>query len=479
MCLSPIKVRNRKIDYNCLNDKKWLFVPCGKCVQCREQYKQGYLLRAFYEYVGTISHGGCCFFYTLTYDNNHLPKVKISYDLLASKLPPKNSFVSRHVEYVKNSFEVPCFNKKQVQLFLRALDARINRSYHCGLRYFLTSEYGGKTKRPHYHVLFFIDKWVNKYRFRKLINDTWLYGFNKPGDNYGLVQNINAIKYVAKYVAKDIDCPVSIQSLDPVYKEKLKETFQNCSPFHLQSQGFGIHALACMSPCQRLIGSLCLPSESNTSLSDSILPTYLLRKLYYTQVKNKNGTNSYVINSAGKARAILLFKKNVESFNEELSELLAGRFPCSEEFTKEYAFFFTKLFDSKEVLPFNELFNTITNEDKKSFIDYVLILRGRSAIYPYHFDCDSVKLLDSFLTDSDPLPFVNSSSEILFDDCPEFRNYDKLLEVFHFVRNYKSYLNYKSAVLKYNAIQQQRYDSHKYKELNKLEVPNFLTYLNL
>ena len=92
-------------------------VPCGKCPACLANQRSEWIFRLQQEYlVSSFS-----IFVTLTYDDEHVPL----------------------------DFSV---NKRDVQLFHKRLRKHFPSA---DLRYYLVSEYGDHTFRPHYHGLYF------------------------------------------------------------------------------------------------------------------------------------------------------------------------------------------------------------------------------------------------------------------------------------------------------------------------------------
>lgn len=132
-CLNPISIENPKwlelTDYD-PSVPHWLSVPCGKCVACLQKKRMNWAFRLDKEKLFSTS----ALFITLTYDNAFLPL-------------DENGLA--HV------------SKRDCQTFLKRL--RFNVSYEMKklgkepptLRYFLASEYGARTLRPHYHLLLF------------------------------------------------------------------------------------------------------------------------------------------------------------------------------------------------------------------------------------------------------------------------------------------------------------------------------------
>lgn len=92
-----------------------LRVRCNKCIGCIKYRKRTWAARLLAE---SRCHNQNAFL-TLTYDEDHIP--------------------ADHK-----------INKRDIDLFLKRL-----RNNYGKLRYFLTGEYGEKTKRPHYHAIIF------------------------------------------------------------------------------------------------------------------------------------------------------------------------------------------------------------------------------------------------------------------------------------------------------------------------------------
>lgn len=170
MCISPLKILN-----NCshFDERKPFFlrVPCGHCVECNRQQSNDWFLRSYYEYKNCAQ----AFFYTLTYNNENLPRI----------------------------FGYPCFNSRHIQLFLKKIRKQLKRDFDISLRFFQVCEYGELRHRPHYHIIFFLDKTISPIIFYKVVEKNWQYGFVEYGDNIGQIYNDRALFYVTKYVCKD------------------------------------------------------------------------------------------------------------------------------------------------------------------------------------------------------------------------------------------------------------------------------------
>lgn len=132
-------------------------VPCGKCPACVARQVSAWSFRLCQE--GVISSSA--WFITLTYSTTHVPITRAGY--------------------------MSC-NKKDVQNFMKRL--RKAHPPNVRLKYFLAAEYGGKTQRPHYHlILFNADV--------SLIQSAWDLG----NVHYGSVTPAS-IGYCLKYISK-------------------------------------------------------------------------------------------------------------------------------------------------------------------------------------------------------------------------------------------------------------------------------------
>lgn len=118
-CLKPFTVKNKHGSH--------VPVPCGKCPACMARRTSGWSFRLMQEDKVAVTSQ----FITLTYDTSHVPL-------------SGNGFMD--------------LRKRDVQLFFKSL-----RKWHQGkldaeapgIRYYIVGEYGGKTMRPHYHIILF------------------------------------------------------------------------------------------------------------------------------------------------------------------------------------------------------------------------------------------------------------------------------------------------------------------------------------
>lgn len=164
------------------------FVPCGKCVECLKRRQREWFIRLEQECLVASS----AFFVTLTYGDEFL-------------------FFDSGIAVV---------SRRDCQLFFKRLRKTLAPDK---IRYFLCSEYGPTTLRPHYHIILFNFP-VEKFDVYETILSSWRKGFVR-------VDPINSarLNYVAKYVVCGCVLP---------------EFFDTKSrrPFSLQSRHPGIGA---------------------------------------------------------------------------------------------------------------------------------------------------------------------------------------------------------------------------------------------
>lgn len=97
-----------------------IWLPCGKCYECKSRRVSGWSFRLMKEAEVSTS----AFFITLTYSPEK------------TQITPKGYMT---------------LNKRDLQLFMKRLRKVNNQK----LKYYAVGEYGGKTDRPHYHIILF------------------------------------------------------------------------------------------------------------------------------------------------------------------------------------------------------------------------------------------------------------------------------------------------------------------------------------
>lgn len=338
MCLAPKYITNRSLHWNLFQPLK-LSVPCGKCEECKRSNRSDWFVRSYYEWQKCKTS---TFFYTLTYNNEHLPL----FDGIA------------------------CFKKKDLQDFLKRLRFRLDK-YNVKLKYIITCEYGELRNRSHYHALFFLSREINPYWFLRFVNDSWQYGFVKPGDNVGIVSSDLGIQYVTKYITKDM---VQLEKVLPILAPRVfvryyklynyclarwnrvskctfvlnqdytfsRKIFGNCSddeleflqkfltkirrqvnkytPFHLQSTKLGVNMIERVNDALENVPVL----RSTGSVTLYKLPRYIKRLLWYDVIEGQNShkKDTFILNESGKKHILDKIVFDVERDKSNYEEIL-------------------------------------------------------------------------------------------------------------------------------------------------------------
>lgn len=180
-----------------------LFIPvaCGKCSNCVMSRRFSFVERCRHE---CQCHDSLPFFFTLTYDREHLPH--------------QNYVIDKYDPYTEvHSTEwhsVSTLSVRDTQLFFKRLRQRLKRdfdgSYDRPIRYSICGEYG-KKGRPHYHCILWglpCSDIVSFLNIRSLICKSWDFGDVRRFRQIDSVDD-KCFKYTCKYMLKP---PRSIHS---------------------------------------------------------------------------------------------------------------------------------------------------------------------------------------------------------------------------------------------------------------------------
>lgn len=184
-CTAPIRITPS-------GHQKDMLVPCGKCLQCRIQLRQQWVVRLTHE----LGYHKKSVFCTLTYSPENLPE--------------NGTLVKRHL-----------------QLWFKRL-----RKCGCTIKYYAAGEYGEGNNRPHYHAIVY-GLGADPEDIR-IMTDNWpLADWSVPvirNKAFGSVTP-DSIRYVAQYIDKKMSG--YLQSYSEAVTGRI-------SPFALMSKGLGL-----------------------------------------------------------------------------------------------------------------------------------------------------------------------------------------------------------------------------------------------
>lgn len=406
-CYHPITIYNRSSNFNPFGNAFQFEVPCGKCIACSESKHREYLLRAWIEYLQTTEiNKGFVYFDTLTYNNRYLPKYR----------------------------GVVCFRKKDISTMLKKLRVYLERAgYNVkgNLKYFITSEFGGKTHRPHYHVLFFISiPNLSVRKFWRFLNKSWIYGIIDRFKNCEnrVVNSSAALSYVAKYVGKDQEW--NENSMSEMQKVLFRKDIEQFQPFHLQSQGFGVDFLNFVN-LNTILEKGIIEMKEKGFINKFAIPDYYRRKLFYYYDKDEFGKVHWHLNDFGKEFKVNRLEDKIDS--------------CVQQFRDIYY----NLGYINNDLRF-QIDSYLDNRSLRDFATYVVVYRNKiwcgddlpnykdfyrmslnEGDYDNPFYCDDWK--DRRYYRDLMRDFAIRENDIRFGDL--FKNFDKLLKIFRSLPN--------------------------------------------
>lgn len=212
-CEHPKRIYNKYL-------KEYMYVPCGKCHTCRNSRASRWVHRLEVE--------RCCWkyaiFFTLTYSEEHVPKLVLDYD---GSLPCYMGVRSDYCLTPEDLFSLDCnsrqymervdslrvLNSSDFQKFLKRFryHAQEIKKQTCSeeqtcFRYYLVGEYGETTLRPHGHGIIFTNSRLIADNFNDLLVKSWS-TFDRVSAVYRPIGRVDwsfvqasAASYVAQYL---------------------------------------------------------------------------------------------------------------------------------------------------------------------------------------------------------------------------------------------------------------------------------------
>lgn len=199
-CVSPIKIETFDPIRNC---KVYKYVPCGKCLHCRNSKISDWTTRLYAQSLYSKN----VYYITLDYapfDKNNS---------VAMSLAAETAAAEHDINYYHTYGLHPLLLRRvHLQRFFKRLRKNTKKSF----QYFACGEYGGSYAghgfgRPHFHIIVFTNDTFTDHDFRSAwsidgyqIGDAKFYDLRANGsfDKYNKVNNPNSAHFVFKYVCK-------------------------------------------------------------------------------------------------------------------------------------------------------------------------------------------------------------------------------------------------------------------------------------
>ena len=196
-CLYPNMITGENQQFKPFNESYFqkfpgntFIIPCNRCFNCKINKSKVWAVRCLIESYDWKYN----YFITLTYNDENLKYVEQSY------IPLTGEFR-----------RVPTLSKKDVQKFIKRLRRDIEYHRNGKLKYLIVGEYGDQTKRPHYHLILFMDVPISDLAFHKMNKDgdtlwtsKYLDSIWKHGNTLTGMFNIKTAAYTARYTMKKL-----------------------------------------------------------------------------------------------------------------------------------------------------------------------------------------------------------------------------------------------------------------------------------
>lgn len=233
------------------------YVPCGKCLPCKTRRASSWSFRLMQHAKNVRS----AYFLTLTYDTENVPITKHGYMSLSTS---KRNRGDHH-------------SKGHIAMFFKRLRKAHGDKYPgFPIKYYCVGEYGGRTFRPHYHIILFNAE-LELMLSQKDIMKVQLTNFNGKAHvrvkqwwyghcSFGKVQDAS-VGYTLKYISKPKQIPMHRRD------DRVPE-------YSLMSKGLGLSYLTKAIRAWHL-ADLC--NRMYCNLPDGIkiaMPRYYKLKLY-------------------------------------------------------------------------------------------------------------------------------------------------------------------------------------------------------
>lgn len=270
---------------------KLVFVKCGKCPACLQERSNFQRML-----INNTSPSGNCLFVTLTYDNQHVPFVS-SADFFTDFLHIFRSNNLIESLFIKSSLDISydslhdstfvnILYYHDIQNFFKSFRQTLSR-LSCEIpEYSYCGEYGTRTFRPHFHVLFFFQNFSDKEIIISTIVKTWQFcDWSKlPFDEcFKFVPSKDVSGYVSSYITGNSFLPVYAQIKEIAPKIRHSKFFgSNVSFFSLQNFWNSAY-MGCISYFRN--------ESSSTSLPKNFLyPKYIVSR-YFPKFKGYSRLN--------------------------------------------------------------------------------------------------------------------------------------------------------------------------------------------
>lgn len=302
-CLYPINIVNPSRHYK--DDMPVLMrVPCNHCPECMRTKQDEWFFRGVIEFLHYKKLGGATYFVTLTYNDENLPYLSI---------------VCRSSGEVLQV--VRCFSARHIRNFIKYFRMLLKKNGYewKGMKYIVCSEFGEKKGRPHYHLLLHLPFKIPINTLIRLLRQAWQHGYISRSSQGFEVTSHKGIRYVMKYIAKDMDFYKQSAWFGSDDVDTESEEFKDAQPRHWQSMHYGESfiddvILKSRNPVEFLINNTYTLPVGDGLRSLYAIPRYYHYKMEYRVNKEFSKELDNVVierTDIGKQVSTLRFARNI------------------------------------------------------------------------------------------------------------------------------------------------------------------------
>lgn len=289
-----------------------LFVDCGKCPSCLQAKADRRTLRI----KNSLGIGEVALFVNLDYRNDCVPYIRLSdmekvrnfksttlrvYRDSDSRLVRYSSLYDTrlrrvHNTYILNEFrildpsllrgsfttlsrgskdKIGVIHYADIQNFIKRLRINLKRHYNYAdyFKFFSCAEYGGKTCRPHFHLLVFIpQRFVETFRYA--IAESWPFA-----DTSRTLQNIEIARNAAAYVSSYVNSSRHVPTLFRDSQFGLHQRHTYSHEFGVERNSYALQAVVKEYVEKRNIRRDCAFLRDGTLvISSLLLPKYIVNR---------------------------------------------------------------------------------------------------------------------------------------------------------------------------------------------------------
>lgn len=172
----------------------------------------------------------------LAFNDNLVSGGVFSYDDTICIFPKQKDYdIDKFLRKVNLCGFMPYLSKYDLQLFIKRVREKVRTETYEKIRHYSIGEYGPKTFRPHYHILFYFNEKKTLEAIEQIIRSSWTYGrvdvsLSRGKCNSYVAKYVNCNSVIPRLLANSAFRPFSVHSshfAEGFYKDKKQEIYSH------------------------------------------------------------------------------------------------------------------------------------------------------------------------------------------------------------------------------------------------------------